>query len=115
MTIVQYGKMLKLLDEYQTEFHEHIHMIMCIQAANKFLEEILNFHSLELELIDEGRFFGIWDAKGTINRIRNTDHYKVYIQPLPRFASEVYLRELASYDCKHLIEQLWDYTTVFKE
>lgn len=54
MTIVQYGKMLKLLEEYQTEFHEHIHMIMCIQAANKFLEEIWNFYSLER--IDEGRF-----------------------------------------------------------
>lgn len=113
MTIVQYGKMLKLLEEYQTEFHEHIHMIMCIQAANKFLEEIWNFYSLER--IDEGRFFEIWDAKGTINRIRDTAHYKVYIQPLPRFVVEVYLRELASYDCKHLIEQLWDYTTVFKE
>lgn len=113
MTIAQYGKMLKLLDAYQTEFYEHIHMIMCIQAANKFLEEIWNFHPLAR--IDEGQFFEIWDAKGTINRIRDTDHYKVYIQSLPRLVGEVYLRELASYDCKQLIEQLWDYTTVFKE
>lgn len=112
MTSVQYAKMLRLLDKYQTEFHEHIHMIMCVQAANKFLEEIRNFYSLER--IDEGRFFEIWDAKGTINRIRDTAYYKVYIQPLPSFVGEVYLRELASYDCKHLIEQLWDYTTVFK-